>query len=368
MRTDPDRPGRGLPHFGRRLGGSLLARLALANMAVVIAAVVVAGFGVRQFASMVIVQGDMMTMDRLPEFLSQTRFWLVGVSLLTTAAAALVAWLLFRQIMGPLLRMEAVTAAVAAGDYSQRLGERRPDELGRLARAIDSMTGSLAQVEQMRRDLVANIAHELRTPLTSTQGLLCAMRDGLLEPNEKNLEAAAEELARLTRLVEALHQLSVSDTVPRGGLQLEPIDLGDLAASVTDGMMPLFEQKQITVTVKTEPAAIMGNRDALVQVLVNLLDNAAKYTPVGGWVRVIAPGDATLTIANSGPGIDPADLPRIFERFYRGEKSRSRETGGAGIGLAIVQNLVEAHGGTVTAHSDGEGTSLIVRLKRPGER
>lgn len=336
---------------------SLLSRLAIVQIVVVIIAAVAAGTGVRQFAYRVIIQGDMMTADKLPEFLRQTRFYLVAISGVTAAVAALSAWFLFRQIARPLARIQRVASAVAAGDYSVRLEEPTQDELGRLAGDIDRMTESLARIEQMRRDLVANVAHELRTPLTGAQGLLHAMRDGLLPASEQNFEQVAEEIARLSRLVDALHQLSLSDGVPRGALRREPVDLALIAGDVLAGMMPLFEQRDLTVAYQppSVPVIVLANRDALVQVLVNLLDNACKYTPEGEWVTVDVHLPGEVDIRNGGPGIGPADLPRIFERFYRVEKSRARDTGGAGIGLAIVKNLVDAQGGRVSVESrEGE--------------
>ncbi|HYG60591.1 MAG TPA: HAMP domain-containing protein, partial [Symbiobacteriaceae bacterium] len=250
---------------GRLLKGSLLSRLALTNIAAVVLAAVAAGVGVRRFAYLVIVQGDMMTMDKLPQFLSQTRLYLGLVAMATVLVAGLAAWLLFRQIIRPLQRMEEVAASVAAGDYSRRVQAQGTDEVGRLAGAIDAMTESLSQVEQLRRDLIANVAHELRTPLTATQGLLHAMRDGLMEPSQRNLDAAGEELGRLTRLVEALHQLSLTDAVPRGGLPCGPVDLVALVDEVLTGMMPLFEQKAIRAAWRPpgEPVWALANRDAL---------------------------------------------------------------------------------------------------------
>lgn len=366
MRPDTDRAGRRLS-AGGRIRLSLLSRLALTITAVVVLATVAAGTGVRRFAHLVIVQGDMMTMDRLPAFLRETGFYLTGVTMVTAAVSVIAAWLLVRQIIRPLLRIEQMAARVAAGDYSRRLDERGADELARLAGAIDEMTAALAHVEQMRRDLVANVAHELRTPLTATQGLLFAMRDGLMPASQENLEQAAEELGRLTRLVEALQELSRSDATRR--LERAPLDLQALAADVLAGMMPLFEERQVGVRREPgPPVAVLANRDALVQVLVNLLDNAAKYTPPGGWVRMHVTPEGEAAISNSGPGISAADLPRVFERFYRGEKSRSRVTGGAGIGLAIVKNLMEAMGGDVRAESGDGVTTFTIRLERSGGR
>jgi signal transduction histidine kinase len=345
---------------------SLQARLAAVHIAVVVAAVAAAGIGVRQLAYLVIIHGDMMTHDKLPGFLRQTGYWLVGTTVLTSLAAGLVAWLLARQIVRPLRRIQEVAAAVAAGDYSRRTRVHSRDELGRLAGAIDQMTESLAGVEQLRRDLVANVAHELRTPLTGAQGLLCAMRDGLLPADERNLEQVAEEIARLTRLVQALHDLSVSDAMPRGSVPLAPVDLGEVVGDVLAGMMPLFEQKGLApaCSLPAGGPVVLANRDALVQVLVNLLDNACKYTPQGEWVRVGVAEDGTVTICNGGPGIGPEDLPHIFERFYRAEKSRSRERGGAGIGLALVRNLVDAQDGRVWAESRPGETCFRVQLQR----
>lgn len=351
-----------------KIAGRLLTKLVLLYVAVVVPAVVIAGIGVRQFAYIVIVHGDMMTMDKLPLFLRQTGSYLIGTTVVTALVAGIVAWLVARHIVQPLARIKRVAAAVAGGDYSPRLRETARGELGELAAAIDQMTESLSRVEQLRRDLVANVAHELRTPLTGAQGLLHAMADGLLPLDQTNVGQVAEELARLTRLVDAIHQLSVSDAAAGHPVPLVPLDLSTTTREILGGMMPLFEQKELAVAYQPAPAAVMvlGDRDRVVQVLVNLLDNACKYTPEGQWVRVTVTGDGQVAIANGGPGIPEGDLPHIFERFYRGDKSRSRETGGAGIGLAIVKNLLAAMEGQISVESGPGETCFRVRLPLAG--
>lgn len=346
---------------------SLLVRLAGAQILVAAAAAVAAGLGVRRFAEFVIIQGDMMTMEKLPDFLHQTGLYLSGTVAVTALLAGLLAWLLLRWIMQPLGRITQVTAAVAAGDYGVRIHERRQDELGRLAADIDRMSESLSQVERLRRELVANVAHELRTPLTGALGLIHAMRDGLMAADERNLEQIAEELARLSRLVDAIHQLSVSDAVSPANLERRPLDLVQTTADVVSGMMPLFEQGGLPVELDLPEAPVLvpANRDALVQVLVNLLDNASKYTPDGEWVRVRVAAEretGLIAVCNGGPGIEPEHAQRLFERFYRADQSRAQETGGAGIGLAIVSGLVRAHGGSVQVSSRPGETCFSVRL------
>jgi two-component system, OmpR family, sensor histidine kinase BaeS len=388
VRPDSNSPRGRLP-AGRgllfRLTRSLLGRLLLANLAAVAAATLLAGLGALAMADMIIVRGDMMMAEHYAEFRRQIGWYLLAVGALTFGVAGGVSWYLSRSILRPVGRIRQVAEAVAAGDYRPRLREPAGasglgdpgvalglrdaggDELSDLAAAIDRMTESLARVEQLRRDLVANVAHELRTPLTSAHGLLCAVRDRLIPADEHAMEQVAEELSRLIRLVDALHQLSVSDAAHLRTGERRRIDAGALLQEVAAGMLPLFEvrRQELIVTTGPSPAWVKADRDSLVQVLVNLLENASKYGPEGEPVQAacaVANGAVLLSVTNGGPGIDPADLPRIFERFYRTEKSRSRESGGAGIGLAIVKNLVEAHGGAVMAESRPDETCFRVRL------
>jgi signal transduction histidine kinase len=242
------------------------------------------------------------------------------------------------------------------------------DEVGELVGAFNQMVCSLQRVEKLRKDLVADVAHELRTPLTNMRGYLEALRDGVLPPSPEQIASLHEEVLRLVRLVEGLHQLAVADAgIQR--LRLETLNLGSLTAQTLEPFRTRFEQKGITLSLAEpdERSGVHVDHDQFVCVLNNLFENALHYTPPGGKVSVRVRHEgpaAVIEVSNTGEGIPPHDLPFIFERFYRGEKSRSREHGGAGIGLSLVKQIVEAHGGAVSVASDAGLTTFRVTLPR----
>jgi signal transduction histidine kinase len=246
-----------------------------------------------------------------------------------------------------------ITKKIAQGDYSAKVPVRSQDEVGQLASAFNQMADSLKKVEQLRKTMVLDVAHELRTPLTNMKGYLEALLDGALPPSRENLESLQEETGRLVRLVEDLLRLARADAA-RASLQKEEIQIADLILQEIDSFLPQFQAKGIRVETHFQPGGnrLWGDSNKLAQVISNLLQNAQQYTPPGGAVRVsteLWTKGLKIIFANTGSEIAEKDLPFIFERFYRGEKSRSREHGGAGIGLAIVKELVEAHNGQVGA-------------------
>jgi signal transduction histidine kinase len=216
------------------------------------------------------------------------------------------------------------------------------------------MAASLERQEQMRRDFIANAAHELRTPLTNLQGYLEALRDGVITADRATYESLWEEAERLVRLSRSLDALAEGDAATTTPSVTE-IDLAMAVRAALDLAQPTLERAGIQVALDLPDRLLASaNADALAQVLGNLISNAARYTPRGGSVTVRAerrPGDVLVSIENTGDGIPADDLDRVFERFYRVEKSRDRARGGAGIGLAIVKQLVEAGGGRVGAES-----------------
>jgi signal transduction histidine kinase len=275
---------------------------------------------------------------------------------------------LTRRILRPIRGMGAIANRIAAGDYSQRVDAMPGDEVGELVAAFNQMVSSLQRVEKLRKDLVADVAHELRTPLTNMRGYLEALRDGVLPATPQQIASLHEEVLRLVRLVEGLHQLAVADAgIQR--LRLEPLNLGALAAQTLESFKPRFAQKGINLstTGSDHGAVVTVDHDQFVCVLNNLFENALHYTSPNGEVTasICREGPAViLEVSNTGEGIPPHDLPFVFERFYRGEKSRSREHGGAGIGLSLVKQIVEAHGGTISADSRHGLTSFRVTLPR----
>lgn len=362
------------PLPSRRL--SLLWKLMGIHLVVIVTAIGVIWVAVERIAAdyfmqlMKEYQIDPVTLHE--KFLHATTTTLLWASLGALVLALGSSLILTRRILRPIRGMGRVAGRIAAGDYTQRVDAIPGDEVGELVAAFNQMVCSLQRVEKLRKDLVADVAHELRTPLTNMRGYLEALHDGVLPPSPMQIASLHEEVLRLVRLVEALHQLAVADAgIQR--LRLESVDLGAMVRHALDPFRPRFHQQGIELTlspVKGEPL-IAADPDQLVCVLNNLFENARQYTPRGGRVTVEVAADEARTevqVSNTGKGIPPSDLPLIFERFYRGEKSRSREHGGAGIGLALVKQIVEAHHGMVSAESRDGLTTFRVTLPRPTVR
>jgi signal transduction histidine kinase len=301
-------------------------------------------------------------------FLHATTTTLVWTSLGAFALALAASLVLTRRILRPIRGMGAIAGRIAAGDYSQRVDVVPGDEVGELVGAFNQMVCSLQRVEKLRKDLVADVAHELRTPLTNMRGYLEALRDGVLPASPQQIASLHEEVLRLVRLVEGLHQLAIADAgVQR--LHLDTVDIGTLSLKALEPFQTRAAAKGIRLVAPAENGhdMVRVDPDQFIGVLNNVFENALHYTPRGGEVavRISREGPAVvLSVSNTGDGIAPHDLPFVFERFYRGEKSRSREHGGAGIGLSLVKQITEAHGGAVSVQSDHGLTTFQVTLPR----
>jgi signal transduction histidine kinase len=252
-------------------------------------------------------------------------------------------------------------------DLSLRVPVEGNDEVAALARAFNRMVDRLAAEERVRRQFFADVAHELRHPLAVQKGRLEMMQDGLVPLNAEQILRLQDGVITLTRLVDDVRDLSLAE-VGRLSLNLAPLDVGELIADLVDSMEPVAADKQIALVADVAPVLpkVDADADRIRQVLVNLLANALHYTPPGGRVAVRAWADGqavTVQVSDTGPGIAPADLAQIFDRFFRADKARSRATGGSGLGLAIVRSLVALHGGTVRAESSpGAGSTFVVTL------
>jgi signal transduction histidine kinase len=263
----------------------------------------------------------------------------------------------------PLDELASAARRVAEGGYDARVRRPQAPELASVADSFNQMAASLEDQERQRRDLILNFAHELRTPLTNLHGYMEGLREGVVEPGPEIFAALQNEVARLNRLSHSLDALADGvDPAHRP----EELDLVALIKALLELNRPRFEGASIKVNVEL-PARLpaRADPDSLSQVIANLLQNAARYTPASGtvWVRAEKERDSVLlSVANTGPGIPAGDLGHVFERFYRVEKSRDATRGGAGIGLAIVKQLVEAIGGQVGAESESEITRFWVRL------
>ena len=281
----------------------------------------------------------------------------------------LVALYLAVTLSRPLRSIRAGAEAMSAGDLDARVPESGDDEIGAVAEALNRLAETLQQEESLRKESVADLAHELRTPVQGILARVEAAQDGVLDDDAANLAAMHDEALRLARLLDDLSALAEAER-PGLLLETEPVDLAAVAGAQTAAFAGAFADKGIELTSSLSPAVVDGEPKRLEQIVVNLLSNALRYTDAGGAVRVaVRPegGAALLEVADTGIGIAPEDVPRVFTRFWRGEKSRSRETGGAGIGLSIVRELVHAHGGEVTVESaPGEGSVFRITLPLSG--
>jgi signal transduction histidine kinase len=279
----------------------------------------------------------------------------MAVAIVAATAAALgLAVLLGRRLALPLGEIGAATRRIAGGDYAARVPRAGPDEVASLADTFNLMAASLEEGKRVQQEFIANAAHELRTPLTNLKGYLEGLRDGVVPADDATFRSLSEEVERLVRLAASLDTLANGDA-GAGAPRLAPVDLVAVIRTAVDLAAPAFERTGIALDVDL-PArlAARADPDGLAQVMGNLLQNAERYTSSGGRVTVHAEGragEALVSIANTGPGIPAGDLPHVFERFYRVDKSRDRVHGGAGIGLAIVQQLVEGAGGRVGVES-----------------
>jgi signal transduction histidine kinase len=286
--------------------------------------------------------------------------------LVAAALAALVAlalsWALSRRLLGPVEALTAAARRLGAGDLSARVPPRGEDEIGQLTRAFNTMAENLARQESLRRTLVTDVAHELRTPLTHLRGQLEAVEDGLLPASPETLRSLREEVMLLARLVDDLQTLSVAEA-GRLALDRAPVSVRDLVEGAVEGMKATASARGVVVHNRIgDLPPVLADATRIAQVLRNLLANAMTHTPAGGTIELTgtsADGQVHVAVTDTGAGIAPEHLPHVFERFNRADPSRARATGGAGLGLAIVRSIVEAHGGTIGVTSEvGRGTTV----------
>ena len=293
---------------------------------------------------------------------------LLWAALLAGGVALLFTFFLSRQVSKPIEALTAAARRMRGGDFSQRVEVNSKDEVGELARTFNAMAEGLNRIEELRKKMVADVAHELRTPLANIRGYLEAMRDGVVTPDRATIESIYEEALLLARLVDDLQELALVDA---GELSLErqPSAPEDIVQKAVAAVRPQVAAKELSIEVDLPSQAlpsIQVDAERIGQVVRNLLSNAIAYTPAGGRIEVAARrvnDGIEMSVTDTGVGISPQDLPYIFERFYRADKSRARATGGAGLGLTIAKRLVEAHGGKIEAQSEvGKGTRFSITL------
>jgi signal transduction histidine kinase len=292
--------------------------------------------------------------------------WLAGLVavLVGVALGFLFSWL----ITGPMRQLTLAARKVAAGDFSYRVSQKTDDEIGEVSDAFNTMAEQLEKKEKSKRQLLADIAHELRNPLSIIQGNLEAWLDGVLTPAPDQIASVYDETVLLSRLITDLRDLSLAEA---GQLKLSQsaTELSEFIFAEITSVQNRCQEKQVSISAElpTRLPLVFIDRDRIRQVLHNLIDNALRHTPAGGTIKIGAnyttPGWVTVSVADSGGGIVPEDLPYVFDHFYKADRSRHRGHGGAGIGLAMVKQLVELHGGKVWVESQkGKGSTFFFTL------
>jgi two-component system sensor histidine kinase BaeS len=306
--------------------------------------------------------------DAEPGFLDSVRnsLWLAALVAILTGVA--LGFFFSRLISGPMRQLTLAARKVANGDFSQRVTTNTDDEIGEVSAAFNTMSEQLETKEKSRRQLLADIAHELRNPLSIIQGNLEAWLDGVITPTSDQVASVYDETVLLSRLITDLRDLSLAEA---GQLKLyqNATELGEFIFAEIVSVQMRCQEKQISISadlLSGLPLALI-DKDRIRQVLHNLVDNALRYTPAGGKIRIGAdyakPGWVTVSVSDTGAGIQRKDLPHVFDHFYKADRSRHRGHGGAGIGLAMVKRVVELHGGEVWVKSrKGKGTTFYFTL------
>ena len=302
-------------------------------------------------------------------------YWFIGIGALAGLLFSfIVVQLLTRSLVRPLRAMQATTSAIATGDYSARVPVDGTDEIGQLGSSINHLAEDLgrfmleiAKTEKLRKDFIANVSHELHTPLTVIRGFTEAILDGTVESREKTMRytrLVRDESIRLENLIHSLLDLSKLQSASANCL-LEPVDMVEVVGHVQQLILPLSDSKPITLRTEISPGLprIRGNRDRLIQLMLIFLDNAVKYTPAGGTASISLAQNETgalrCSIQDTGIGIKTEDMPYIWERFYKADKSHQRTNGSTGLGLAIARQIIDLHHATVEVASEaGKGTRI----------
>ena len=280
--------------------------------------------------------------------------------------------LLSRRLLTSVRRLTAAAQQLGKGDLSQRVAVSGRDEIGELTSTFNAMAEGLENAERQRRNMVADVAHELRTPLSNIRGYVEAVRDGVLEADAETIESIHRQTMYLSKLVEDLRLLAETEAADFQ-LDLEPGLLEEVVSRSVEAFRPQAQSKAIELAFNsgTDRAELSRrlvsiDRTRIEQVMNNLLQNAVEHTIEGGRIDVsVAESDETVsvTVADTGEGISSEDLPHVFDRLYRADPSRTRSTGGAGLGLTIAKQLIEAHGGTIRVEStEGEGSRFTLTL------
>lgn len=303
------------------------------------------------------------------DFINSINKMLIGVGLFSLLIAIAFGTIMARRLSDPISKVIKATQVIAKGDYRDRIEEESSTkEIGEMTSAINNLAESLEKQEALRKRMSSDVAHEFRTPIATLQSHLEAMIDGIWKADTQRLKSCHEEVVRIGRMVGDLEKLAKYEG-ENLVVSKEAFDITELIQNIVQNFESDFKAKGIELKFGSEKQIVMADRDKISQIIVNLLSNALKYTPEGGVVVIellAVDKGIKLIVRDNGTGISSEDLPYIFERFYRADRSRNRNTGGSGIGLTIVKSLVDAHKGKIEVMSElGKGTEFTIFLPSP---
>jgi len=301
-------------------------------------------------------------------FLNTINAILIAVGIISLIMALLVGAFMAKRISRPISKAISAASQISKGNFKQRISQKSGTrEIIQLTDTINNLADSMEKQESLRKQMAADVAHELRTPLSNLQSSLEAMIDGIWAPSGERLESCHEEIIRINRLVGDLEKLERFEA-ENSMLSISEFDVSELIQRILNNFETEFNKKSVSLLFVRQAELINADRDKISQVIVNLVSNALKYTPEGGQVEIQVKGtdrSIELIVKDSGKGISAEDIPYIFERFYRVDKSRNRLTGGSGLGLTIIKVIVENHKGRISVTSEiDKGTTFTVFLPK----
>ncbi|GGD83733.1 sensor histidine kinase [Paenibacillus nasutitermitis] len=339
---------------------SIIWKIMIINGMVVGIVIWLVGVSVKDFACLLVGQYQFIGEEKQNFFNSTMHFYLLRASLIAVIVAALIYYLLMRRILIPLQNLLKSTRLMTKGEYPDPIQVTSKDETGQLSRHFNQMISTLRQTEESRKQMLSDISHELRTPLSNLNGYLEALSSGVIQGEPELYRSLHDESIHLTRLVDQLHQLAIWETKRLNKPQWHLIDLDKIVQSSFQGFELELNNKNIQCEINLEPGKVLGDAFGLRQVMTNLLKNAIQYDR-GGLIRMTGEtvkNEYRTTITNKGQQIPSEKANHIFDRFYRIDPSRHRDTGGSGLGLAIAKEIVQQHGGEIGLVSNGHEHSF----------
>lgn len=333
----------------------MLWKLILINGLVIGIAIWLTGVSVKDFACLLVNQYPHVSAEESQRFNETMQIYLLNGSIIAVLIAGFIHYVFVKRVLTPLQQLSSATQELAKGNYPVPLSVSTRDEIGQLTADFNYLSEKLQQNERLRRKMVSDIAHELRTPLTNMNGYLEALRFGVLKGNEEMYRSLHEESQRITRLVEQLHELNVWESRALSENKMSVTAMKPLVEDSVNGFELAMKERGMHVSTDVDDIEMFVDRDGIKQALINLLNNAMQYDR-GGWIDVIGTIERDqyrVTVTNEGRPIPEADRAHLFDRFYRLDPSRNRDSGGAGLGLALVKEIVEQHGGKAGLESNG---------------